>query len=114
MNKSGGDIHDLTTDTLDERNPCWSPDGKKIAYCVYEKNRKSSIYVMNADGSGSARLTNSSSSDILPSWSNDGKNIFFSSNRKESMDIYIMDANGGEAKHLTSKFHVDLGAKCQP
>jgi Tol biopolymer transport system component len=114
MNKSGGDIHDLTKDVIDERNPRWSPDGKKIAYCVYEKSGKSSIYVMNSDGSSSVRLTNSSSSDILPSWSNDGKNIFFSSNRKESMNIYIMDANGGQAKELTSKFYVDLGAKCQP
>jgi len=33
------------------------------------------IYVMNADGSGQARLTNNSAEDIEPTWSSGGDGL---------------------------------------
>jgi len=49
--------------------PVWSPDGKRVAYRV-EREGKSEIYAMNADGSGAEQplLENRE----LTSWSPDG------------------------------------------
>jgi Tol biopolymer transport system component len=45
--------------------PCWSPDGRKIAYVSNQRD----IYVMNADGSRKRRLTSSRSFKSYLSWS---------------------------------------------
>ena len=57
----------------------WSPDGEKIAYNVfYNQYQSSSIWVMNADGSGKTRLTtNEDGFCIGPSFSYDGEKITY-------------------------------------
>ena len=65
--------------------PAWSPNGKRIAY--------NGIVVMNADGSGVARLA----AGLEPAWSPDGRKIAFASNG----DIYVMTARGTVTAKLT-------------
>ena len=48
----------------------WSPDGSKIAYVD-----DGDIYVMNADGSNTRRLTTDPKGDFYPAWSPDGSTI---------------------------------------
>ena len=55
----------------------WSPDGTKIAF-VSGREGSGHVYVMNADGTGTRRLTNSTMDDSHPTWSPDGKRIVFS------------------------------------
>ena len=64
------------------RQPALSPDGREI---VFSSNRdgKSSIYRMAADGTGVTRLTSGYDDDWEPGWSPDGKSICFVSNRSE-------------------------------
>jgi Tol biopolymer transport system component len=45
----------------------WSPDGSKVVF-TSTRDGNSEIYVMNADGTGQTRLTNSAASDYAPSW----------------------------------------------
>ncbi len=45
------------------RSPSWSPDGKQIAYV----DHLAAIYIMNADGTGAARVTDGCNGD--PDWS---------------------------------------------
>ena len=47
------------------------------------------IYVMNADGSGLARLTNNSATDLMPSWSPDGQKIAFHSGHVPSSGVRV-------------------------
>ncbi|MDO8517892.1 MAG: DUF5050 domain-containing protein [bacterium] len=56
----------------------------------------SSIYTVYADGSKKTLLTSDGSA---PSWTPDGK-IIFSSNRSRSQQIWIMDADGSNAKQI--------------
>jgi Tol biopolymer transport system component len=77
-------------------------NGKVVFASTRDGNNE--IYVMNADGSGVTRLTNSPADDILPAWSPDGTRIAWSSNRLggSNYEIFVMDANGSGVTNLTN------------
>ncbi|HBB95803.1 MAG TPA: hypothetical protein DC054_10465 [Blastocatellia bacterium] len=87
---------------------------------VFASNRDGSmqIYVMNGDGSGVARLTNSSANDDYPRWSPNGSKILFQSDRDHPdtgyMDIYVMNADGSGVTRLTSDVNDDSMATWFP
>ncbi len=91
--------------------PTWSPDGSQIAFIspcrargeFFENSyRDSSIYVMNADGTGQKPLTTVPSSDFDPAWSPDGKYIAFTSLRDGKKDIYLLTVETGAIVRLTT------------
>jgi len=58
------------------------------------------IYLLTADGL--RRLTGDAASDEYPRWSPDGRSIAFTSNRGGTYQIYVMDADGGNVRRVTS------------
>ena len=58
-------------------SPAWSPDGQKIAYCIREGSGFGQIYVINADGTGKAALTNVRGGGCDPQWAPDGERLIF-------------------------------------
>jgi Tol biopolymer transport system component len=72
MNADGSGRKRLTSIVGLDFLPCWSPDGKKIAF-TSNRDGNYEIYVMNADGSEQKRLTNSNGIKIhrssSPCWS---------------------------------------------
>ncbi len=64
------------------------------------------ICTVSVDGRGFRRLTENGHMDVYPSWSPDGSKIAFLSMRGETLDIYVMDADGeNEAMLYDSGFH---------
>ena len=86
-------------------NPDWSPDGRHI---VFQKDSPSAIWQIESDGSLIKQLSPKSDAFFKqPAWSPDGKHIAFVSNynvpqNPEDTDIWIMDADGGNLKPVTS------------
>ena len=97
----GTDLRQLTSNSDDDRHPGWSPDGTRI---VFASDRAagtslSDLYVMNADGTGQAALTNTPTVDEdYPSWSPDGTKIVFS----RDGDIATVAADGTGLVPLTA------------
>jgi serine/threonine protein kinase/DNA-binding SARP family transcriptional activator len=56
--------------------PDWSPDGSKIVFSGADQ-QGFDLYVMNADGTGMTRLTNTPEDEVTPAWSPNGESIAF-------------------------------------
>lgn len=72
------------------------------------------IYVVNFDGTGMKRLTDSPGYDAEGSYSSDGKQIVFTSSRDGDPDLYIMDADGSNVRQLTNQPGYDGGPFFSP
>ncbi len=80
--------------------PDWSPDGQKIAF-TSDRDGNREIYVINADGTGLARLTVDPTVDANPSWSPDGRQIAFHRRVLGHAQIFVMNADGSAPRQLT-------------
>jgi Tol biopolymer transport system component len=92
--------------------PTWSPDGSKLVFTSPCRSRgeffevtykDSSLYLVNADGTGLKPLTTVPGSDFDPAWSPDGKRIAFTSMRDGNKQIYLLDADSLAVTRLTDK-----------
>jgi dipeptidyl aminopeptidase/acylaminoacyl peptidase len=97
--------------------PTFSPDGSKIAV-AYKQTDHWEIHVMNADGSGRVRLTETSPvalaqqmlkgeqphsyDNTSPAWSPDGSQIAFATNRTGRWEIWVMNADGSNQHPMFS------------
>ena len=93
MNVDGTAVRRLVHGTA--RDPAWSPDGARIVL-----TRTDGIYSVAPDGSALARLTERRS-DRDPAWSPDGRRIAFVSERREGLQLWVMNAPGSCATQLT-------------
>ena len=91
----------LSADTASASDPAFSPDGSRIAF-VSLRDGNAEIYVMNADGSGSTRVTNDPLTDGRPSFTPDGQTIVFHSSRTAGkQQIWSVNVDGTGLTQLT-------------
>jgi TolB protein len=57
-----------TDNGLNDWDPGWSPDGRKLVFARTVGNRQPEIFIANGDGSGERRLTNWRRYDSEPDW----------------------------------------------
>ena len=102
MNVDGTGLQQLTQHRAEDDAPTWSPDGQKIAFVSYRNVVDGGIFIMNADGSNIAALTNSG--EDHPSWSPDGTQLACT---HFGTDVYIavVNVNGGDLKLITEGFY---------
>lgn len=81
---------------------------------VSERDGNPEIYIMNSDGSGQVRLTDSPSYDIMPAWSPDGTKIAFVSEREGNPEIYAMNSDGSGQVRLTNNSSYDYSPAWSP
>ena len=89
------------TDTASASDPAFSPDGSRIAF-VSQRDGNAEIYVMNADGTGTTRVSNDPQSDGRPSFMPDGQSLVFHSSRTAGkQEIWAVNVDGTALTQLT-------------
>jgi len=110
INTDGTNLVQLTQIENGACQPAWSPDGSQIVFTSpcrglddFAENAysDSSLYRMNADGTGIKRLMNVPGADFDPAWSPDGKQVAFTSIRDGNKQIYILDTDSLAVTRLT-------------
>ncbi len=70
---TGGNSFQVTSNNMEDYDPSWSPDGKRIAYTHYSDsdlpNEAAAVYKIAADGGREILVTNNNGTGALfPSW----------------------------------------------
>ena len=83
------------TEAPDAHSVAWSPDGKRLAFVsqnsgwVFGFNiAPSSIWIVNADGSGKIQVTGATQLNTSPVWMPDGSGLLFVSGLAGGRDVY--------------------------
>ena len=77
-------------------NPCWSPDGTKLAFQSSKKDKKDyDIYIIDVDGNNLVQVTINKSYDGMPYWTSDNFLYFVSDrgNTEENLQIWRFKLN---------------------
>ena len=83
-----------------------SPDGKTLLYAQTDYNMAqnrgvTTLWVQDMASGAVTRLTDTASNNAAPEWSSDGRKIYFLSDRSGSMQVWRMNAAGGDATQIT-------------
>jgi Tol biopolymer transport system component len=103
MRANGKHQHQITHFDGTALFPDYAPDGSRIAFTGRPAGAATAdIYLVNTDGSGLTRLTADPGNDLFPAWSPDGSKIVFLSDRTGVLQVWVMDAGGGNPRQLTT------------
>ena len=91
----------LIASTVQDGNPAYSPDGKRVAF-TSEREGTSAIWKCNADGSDAVRLTTLHALGGAPVFSPDGSRVAFDDRTSGRSHIYAVGADGGTVETLTA------------
>jgi len=110
MNPDGTGVRQVTDMAGNENDPAWSPDGSKIAFhhdpgglAINEDTghpvqafSRTSVHVVNADGSGLAALVDVKGYVGRPAWSPDGSRIVL----QIDGDVYVVEPGGSSLTRI--------------
>jgi TolB protein len=107
MRADGTDPRRLTNSPSSDNTPRWGPDGRILFVSDRGSGSKTSLWVMNSDGSNQHRFTPSSFfwNESRPTWSPDGSHVIFQSDRDGPLgntELYSVAADGSDLRRLTT------------
>ncbi len=121
----GTDLRQMTNGPSSEREPRWSPDGRRFAFLASRKQGQeeapAQLWVMPLDGGEARQITHRSTAIAAPVWSADGSSIFFLAEEEPTPQERQLKRDAGGAhrfprewkqRHLF-RVHVDTGEQEQ-
>jgi len=105
-----------------EITPAWSPDGSVIAFsssrcCDTENSHGNNyeLYIVDPSTGWVVRLTHTEGlQEVSPAWSPDGTRIAYSASANAPAHLYVMGADGSNARQITEGELWDNGPSWSP
>jgi TolB protein len=89
--------------------PCWSPDGKEIAFSM-----SGSIWKIARGETVARELTANSTYDSAPAWSPDGRWITYTAEDSQGVNLMLLNVATGESTPLTKGSRLNLDPAWSP
>lgn len=109
----GYNAQTLVTSKLPLMSPAWSPDGSKLAYVSFEKNR-SEIYIQHLSSGSREKVSGSSGINGAPAWSPDGSRLALVLSKDGNTEIYIMALGSRSLRRITNHMAIDTEPTWSP
>jgi Tol biopolymer transport system component len=95
----GTSVVQLTSDPVEDSQPCFSPDGKTIAFAS-TRTGSWDLYTMDLDGKNVTQITSGPTQDMHPSFSPDGTRLVYSSvgGRSGQWELWVVNLTTREKK----------------
>ena len=103
----------LVSSAEDDRDPAWSPDGRRLAYASRQDGNWE-IYIYDITSGDTTRMTYDLSFQGGPGWSPDGAWLVYESYQGSNLDIYVMRADGSDIRRLTEHPEPDFAPAWSP
>jgi len=87
-------------------SPAWSPDGTKVAYVSFEK-QKPIVYVQNLVTGHRTIISNEKGSNSAPAWSPDGSKLALALSKTGNTQVFIVNADGSGLHRVTTSNGID-------
>ncbi len=81
-------------------NPCWSPDGRFLAFNLNQRGRQQA-YLVSVDGGRPRLLSDQGDANLVSGWSPDGRRLYLGSDRDGAWQIWSLDVDTGQTRRLT-------------
>lgn len=85
----------------------WGPEGERIAYVSFEKDRRPAIYLRNLRDGTEQQLTNYPGLNSAPSFSPDGERLALVLSKDGDPDIYVLDLKTRRLRRITRHYAID-------
>lgn len=103
----------LTNSPEDDRDPVWSPDGRRLAYASRQDGNWE-IYIYDLFSGSTTRMTYDLSFQAAPRWSPDGEWLVYESYQGNNLDVHVMRVDGSQVERLTEHSAPDFSPAWSP
>lgn len=94
-------------------SPDWSPDGSKLAFLSYVRNR-TELFELTLSSMVAKPLSQAEGLNTSPAYSPDGKSLALTLSRDGNAEIYVMDLGSKIPRRLTNSWAIDCSPSWSP
>lgn len=94
-------------------SPDWSPDGAKLAFISYVRNR-TEIFELGLRDMSARPVSQAEGLNTSPAYSPDGRSLALTLSRDGNAEIYVMDLSTKNLRRLTNSWAIDCSPSWSP